>query len=95
MYQQREKIVHSRLWNLLMNNHCFILEWEHRHWREVFCEEHNDTYYDLPSTFLLDEFAFKSRPQTQNGPLGKFRAKECELTYNCFPFKHCGIMAYG
>ena len=23
-------------------------------------EEHNDTYCDLPSTFLLDEFAFKS-----------------------------------
>ena len=25
-----------------------------------FNEEHNDTYCDLPSTFLLDEFAFKN-----------------------------------
>ena len=36
-------------------------------------EEHNDTYHDLPSTFLLDEFAFKSHSQAQNGPLLKFR----------------------
>ena len=25
-----------------------------------FQEEHNDTYSDIPSTFLLEEFAFKS-----------------------------------
>ena len=29
--------------------------------KNTFHEEHNDTYCDLPSTFLLDdEFAFKS-----------------------------------
>ena len=32
-------------------------------------DEHNDTYNDLPSTFLLDELAFKSHLQAQKGPL--------------------------
>ena len=40
-----------------------------------FHEEHNDTYFDLPRTFLLDEFAFKSHSSTQKWPLRKLWVK--------------------
>jgi hypothetical protein len=32
-----------------------------------FHEEHDDTYCDLPSTFLLDEFSFGVIHNTKNG----------------------------
>ena len=35
-YEQREKLVHFLLQIFLGNNHLFILEWDHRHWKENF-----------------------------------------------------------
>ena len=40
-----------------------------------FHEEHNDTYCGLPSTFFLDEFAFKSHSYFQKWCLMKLRVK--------------------
>jgi hypothetical protein len=40
-----------------------------------FHEELNDTYCDLPSTFFLDEFAFKSHSHFQKWHLMKLRVK--------------------
>ena len=54
----------------LKNSLVNILEWEHHHWQN---EEQNDIYYDLPSTLLLDEFAFKSHSLPQNGPFIELR----------------------
>ena len=40
-----------------------------------FHEEHDDAYRDLPSTFLLDEFAVKGHSEAQIWPLRKVRVK--------------------
>ena len=40
-----------------------------------FHEELKDTYHDLPSTFLLDECAFKSHSYAQKWLLMKLRVK--------------------
>lgn len=66
--QEREKLVHFRLESLLINNHLFILERDQCHRRENFMSN-IDTYCDFPSTFHLNDFAFKSH---SNMPLVKF-----------------------
>ena len=73
MYQPRERLVHSSLEESLVNNHLIILQWDHCCGQENFHEEHNDTHSDLPSTFRLDEFAFKSHSSAHICPLRKFK----------------------
>ena len=63
MYQQEDNLVHSWLWKFLVNNHLFKLEWDQGHSfkNKKTHEEHNDTYCDLPNTFLFGNFfAFDS-----------------------------------
>ena len=46
------KLVYSWLYKFLVNNHLFILEWDHCHLTRKFHKEPNGTYCYLLSTFL-------------------------------------------
>lgn len=69
IHQQRGKINSLSVPKFLVNNHLFILEWNHRHCARKSHEEHNATYCDLPNTFHLDEFYLQKSFIAQHGPL--------------------------
>ena len=60
MYQPRKIVSSLQTTNIFVDNHLFILEWGHCRLTRNFHEEYHNKHCDLPSTYLVDEFAFKN-----------------------------------
>ena len=71
MYQQKTKVDSSLTFKISCEYSSFYIGIGSSPLTKRCHKEHNDTYYDLPSIFLLDEVAFKSHSWAQIWSLRK------------------------
>ena len=100
MYEQREIIIHSWFKSIFCEQPSFHIGMGSSQLPRKFHEGHNDNYCDLPNTFLLDKFAFKSYSQAAKQPLmkTKLRVNVCHyqvigvwVQFYCISGKYCNF----